>query len=118
MNVWSNGYCLNRAFRSPFSAADCCRLLRDTEPTFGDSLNPNLFEVRQLANGGMLLILKGKRFSKAIRTQYLMAFSDGPAGCVITLNFHQELLGMPPITSEAEILQFMEEKLRATPIIT
>lgn len=115
---WTAWYRIHRAFRTSLSAADCARILRDTEPTFGDLLNPNFFEVKPLEDGRMLLIFKGKRFGKAIRTQYLMRFADEPGGCVVTLDFHRELLGLPSMTTVQEIDLFMKDKLQAIPITT
>lgn len=93
-------------------------MLRDADGTYGDPLNPGYFESKPLDDGRVLLIFKGKRFSKAMRTEYLAGFAEKADGCAIQLTFHKELLGLPPMTSAQDIALFMGEKLEATPKTT
>lgn len=112
MTVWNRFYD-DPSFRSPLSAVDCLKILRDSDLTYGDPLNPGCVESRPLDAGRILLIFKGKRFSKAMRTEYVASFADDPYGCTITLTFHKELLGMLPMTPAQDIALFMREKLNA-----
>lgn len=117
MNFWSK-LSSDLFFQSPLSAADCLNILRDANPTYGDRLNPGCFEFKSLNDDRVLLVFKGKRFSKAMRTEYLLSLTDEPDGCTIALIFHKELLGMPPMTPAQDIALFMAEKLNATPKTT
>lgn len=112
MNPWNRFYD-ELSFHSPLSAAQCIRTLGNGEMTYGDPLNPGIAESRLLDDGRMLLIFKGKRFGRAMRTAYVAGFADEPEGCTIILTFHGELLGMLPFTGVQDIALFMSEVLNA-----
>lgn len=112
MNAWNRFYD-DPSFHSPLSAAQCIRILGNVEHTYGDPLNPGHVESSPLDDGRILLIFKGRRFSKMMRTEYVASFADDPDGCTITLVFHKELLGMLPMTPAQDIALFMSEKLNA-----
>lgn len=112
MNDW-NRFFDDPSFHSPLSSAQCIRILQNADTTYGDPLNPGYIEIRKLDDYRVLLIFKGRRFSKMMRTEYVANLLEEADGCTITLTFHKEMFGLPPMTPLQDITLFMSEKLNA-----
>ena len=111
MSFWSRFSCFDHVFHTPLSVEACREILAEPESIYGDPLNPGCVRAVLLDDGRYLLTFLGQRFGKARRTEYI---ADIQAEGTITLKFHRELLGLPPMTPEQEIARYLAEKFNAT----
>lgn len=101
-------------YRSVLSVSDCIRSITRTPWEYDCKWGtPLWYECEELSDGHLLVIFKGGQFRKAVRTQYVMDFSAGDGGTVITLRFFKESLGLPPMTPPDDIDRFMKQKTQA-----
>ena len=111
MSFWSRFSCFDHVFHTPLSVIECLEILAEPESIYGDPLNPGCVRSVPLDDGRYLLTFLGQRFAKARRTEYI---ADIHVEGTITLKFHRELLGLPPMTPEQEIARYMADKFNAT----
>ena len=74
---------------------------------------PLWYECKVLSNNQLLITFKGGMFQKAMRTQYLVEFSVENGKTVVTMRFHRETFGLPPMTPLKHIDLFMSQKIQA-----
>ena len=111
MSFWSRFSCFDHIFHTLLSVDECREILAEPEIFYGDPLNPGCVRSVRLEDGCYLLTFVGRRFGKAVRTEYI---ADIHVEGTITLKFHRELLRLPPMTPAQEIARYMAEKFNAT----
>lgn len=113
MGFWNKFDCFNSIYQSSSSVNECIASIV-SEKTFGkDFYNPQYYDYKVLSSNQMLLVFKGAKFGKAVKTEYIATFYDNPKGCKIILAFQRELLCLPPMTPTCLLDLFMEQKIQA-----
>ena len=110
MNFWSRFSCFDHVFHTSLSVEACRDILSESETCYGDPLNPGRVRSMPLGDGRYMLTFLGQRFGKARRTEYIVNIQ---AEGTVILKFRRELLGLPPMTPEQEIVRYMAEKFNA-----
>lgn len=74
---------------------------------------PLWYECSVLSPTQLLLTFKGGQFRKAMHTQFFVDFGVEGEMTVVSMRFHKEMFGLPPMTPLRDIDRFMEEKIQA-----
>ena len=98
MSFWSRFSCV---FHTPLSVEACAAILAESGTSYGDPLNPGRVHSVRLNDCRYLLIFLGQWFGKTRRTEYI---ADIHAEGTVTLKFCRELLGLPAMMPEQEIV--------------
>ena len=84
-----------------------------------DELNPFRLEIVRISDSQVYMVCKGRRFSKARRTEYILSvLPDGTSpGAKIHVEFKRELFNISyPMTPVTELDEFLKLALNASRI--
>ena len=103
---------------SPLKVFECIERLSNPDVGRVDELNFFRVEITKISNSQMHLVYKGRRFSKDMRTEFLLSFSANTDSTVtmITVAFQREMFHLPwpmtPITHMDEFLKLTIDACR------
>ena len=100
-------------------APACLAKLSDPNIGLVDELNPFRVEIVRISDSQVYMVCKGRRFSKARRTEYILSvLQDGTStGAKIHVEFKRELFNIPyPMTPITELDEFLKLALNASRI--
>ena len=104
---------------SQLDVTACMERLSDPDIGSADELNPFRVEITRLSDSQVYLVYKGRRFSKARRTEYLVSLLPDTVSSItnITVVFRKELFGLPcAMTPVSDLDDFMRVTMYASRI--
>lgn len=82
----------------------------------GGVCDPLWYKCEVLHDAQLLVIFTGGQFRRIRNTQFIMDFQKEHDNTIVTLKFHKELFGLPPMTPPRDIDTFMKQRINATKI--
>ena len=109
----------NIRYETDRAIAECIREIMDTPHKYMcASGTPLWYKVELIESTKLAITFCGGQFRKSMHTQYLAEFMTVGYRTTVTLHFHSELFGLPPMTPISDIDLFMSQKIDAVRCIT